>query len=56
MRRAFGDSVAVIWTVLTALLGVGALASVAMRDVPLHDYTDEKWALKDAVQEKPVDA
>ncbi len=47
VRQAFGESIAVIWKVMVGILGIGFLASLFMADVPLHDLTDEKWALKE---------
>ncbi|KAI0687844.1 Mfs1.2 [Cerioporus squamosus] len=47
VRQAFGESLAVIWKVMVAFLGVGLLASLAMRDVSLHDHKDEKWTLQE---------
>ncbi|KAI0694301.1 Mfs1.2 [Cerioporus squamosus] len=47
VREAFGESIAVIWKVMLGILGIGFLASLFMADVPLHDLTDEKWALKE---------
>ncbi|KAH8093072.1 Mfs1.2 [Cristinia sonorae] len=47
VQVAFADSVAMIWTLMTGVVAIGFLASFSMRDVPLHDYVDEKWDLKD---------
>lgn len=43
VREAFGKSLVVIWGVMTGLLGVGLLASLLMRDVPINSQVDEKW-------------
>ncbi|KAI0826717.1 Mfs1.2 [Trametes gibbosa] len=45
VRRAFGDSLSVVWQVMVGILGIGLLASLLMRDVPLHNTVDDKWAL-----------
>jgi hypothetical protein len=43
IRAAFGESVSVIWKVLTAILSLGFFASLWMADVPMHDLVDQKW-------------
>ncbi|CDO74565.1 hypothetical protein BN946_scf184771.g1 [Trametes cinnabarina] len=53
VRQAFGDSITVIWKVMVGILAIGLLASLFMADVPLHDMTDEKWALKEEEQDTP---
>ncbi|KAI0833819.1 Mfs1.2 [Trametes gibbosa] len=45
VRRAFGDSLSVVWQVMVGILGIGFLASLLMRDVPMHNMLDDKWAL-----------
>ncbi|KAI0667901.1 Mfs1.2 [Trametes maxima] len=47
VRRAFGDSLAVVWRVMLGILGGGLLASLLMEDVPMHSNIDERWALED---------
>ncbi|KAI0709725.1 Mfs1.2 [Earliella scabrosa] len=47
VRVAFGESIAVIWKVMTGVLGIGFLASLLMRDVRLHGQVDEKWGLEE---------
>lgn len=49
-RHAFATSLAVVWRVLIALAGVGLLASLPMRGLPLHTTKDENWAMKEAAQ------
>jgi len=46
VRQAFGESLRVIWKTLAGVAGVGLLSSVFMKNVPLHNYVDEKWALE----------
>ena len=55
VERAFGESIAVIWRVMVGLIGVGLLASLIMQDVPLHDLTDERWALQEGKDEPHVE-
>ncbi|ESK82646.1 mfs multidrug transporter [Moniliophthora roreri MCA 2997] len=47
LRFAFGGSLQVVWEVLTAILGLGFLASFLMPDVPIQNVRDEKWAMHD---------
>ncbi|KAI0766215.1 major facilitator superfamily domain-containing protein [Trametes elegans] len=44
VRAAFAQALAVLWRVLVGVAGVGLLASVPMRALPLHGVRDEKWA------------
>ncbi|OBZ79894.1 putative transporter C3H1.06c [Grifola frondosa] len=46
VRRAFAESLVTIWRVLIGIAGGGLLVSLAMRGLPLHSQTDEKWALE----------
>ena len=43
VRMAFADSLDVIWKTMTGVVGMGLLVSFMMRDVPMHQYVDEKW-------------
>ncbi|THH31764.1 hypothetical protein EUX98_g2446 [Antrodiella citrinella] len=47
VRAAFGDSLAVVWQVMTGILVIGLIASVLMRDVPLHSNVDKKWGVRE---------
>lgn len=46
VRRAFGDSLVVVWQVMLGILGIGFVASLLMRDVPMHGALDDKWAME----------
>jgi MFS family permease len=46
VRQAFAISLRPVWYTLTALFGLGFIASLFMKDVPMHNYVDEKWALQ----------
>ncbi|KAH8102988.1 Mfs1.2 [Cristinia sonorae] len=46
VRVAFADSVAVIWKAMTGVVAIGLLASLLMRDVPMHKYVDENWDIQ----------
>ncbi|EIW57953.1 Mfs1.2 [Trametes versicolor FP-101664 SS1] len=46
VRHAFGDSLVVVWQVMLGILGIGFVASLLMRDVPMHGALDDKWALE----------
>ncbi|KAG2006197.1 MFS multidrug transporter [Coprinopsis cinerea AmutBmut pab1-1] len=45
VQHAFGESLRPIWYVLTGIAGLGLLCSLLMKDIPLHNYVDEEWAL-----------
>ncbi|TCD70615.1 hypothetical protein EIP91_002645 [Steccherinum ochraceum] len=47
VRHAFGESISLIWKVMTAICGAGFLVSLLMRDVPMHTKTDQRWALEE---------
>ncbi|OSC99153.1 Mfs1.1 [Trametes coccinea BRFM310] len=44
-RKAFAESLAIIWRMLTAVAGVGLIASFFMKGLPLHTQRDENWAV-----------
>jgi len=45
VQRAFGESVRPVWWLMTGMCGLGLVASLFMRGIPLHDYTDDHWAM-----------
>ncbi|KZW02334.1 MFS general substrate transporter [Exidia glandulosa HHB12029] len=47
VRKAFADSLRVVWYVLLGVSLVGAAISLLMREVPMHTYTDEDFGLKE---------
>ena len=47
VREAFAQSIAVIWQVMIGISGIGFLASLAMKGLPLHTHRDEQWTLQD---------
>ncbi|TFY71509.1 hypothetical protein EVG20_g1500 [Dentipellis fragilis] len=47
VRRAFADSVRLIWQVLTGISGLGFLVSLVMKGLPLHTSTDEEWGMQE---------
>jgi hypothetical protein len=46
IQEAFSASLAVVWQVLIGILGIGALASLLMPNLPLQNRLDEKWAIQ----------
>ncbi|KAI0352111.1 Mfs1.1 [Trametes cingulata] len=44
-RKAFAESLALVWRILIAIAGVGLLVSLLMRGLPLHTQRDENWAI-----------
>lgn len=47
VREAFGESLRPVWWCFTALIALGAVVSLAMKDVPMHEKVDQRWALED---------
>ncbi|KAF7794869.1 hypothetical protein EIP86_006011 [Pleurotus ostreatoroseus] len=47
IQSAFAESVAVVWKVILGIGGIGTLASIFMRGLPLHTEVDEKWGLEE---------
>ena len=45
VRRAFTDSIRVIYQVLIGIAGLGFLISLPMKALPLHTQMDEKWGM-----------
>jgi len=43
VQVAFAGSIAVIWKVMTGLLGLGLVSSLFMAGLPLQSVVDEKW-------------
>lgn len=53
VRTAFAESIKVIWEVMIGIAGMGLLASLFMKGLPLHTEVDRQWALQ---VEKPEDS
>ncbi|KAF7340868.1 MFS general substrate transporter [Mycena sanguinolenta] len=45
VQKAFAEALSTVWLVLVAIAGVGLLASLFMKGLPLHSELDERWAL-----------
>ncbi|KAJ7141915.1 major facilitator superfamily domain-containing protein [Mycena crocata] len=48
VRQAFAGSLQVLWNVLAGISGLGLLASLFMKHLPLHTSTDAEWGRSDA--------
>ena len=48
VRVAFASSLKVYWQVLTGIAGIGLLASLFMKGLPLHTEVDRQWAMEEA--------
>ncbi|KAJ6550611.1 iron permease [Mycena vulgaris] len=54
IRIAFAQSLRVVWQVLIGVSGLGLLASLAMKRLPLHTEVDQKWGIdKEKTSESP---
>ena len=47
VRAAFADSMRVIWLVMVGISGAGLLTVVLLKEVPMKDMTDERYALEE---------
>ena len=47
VRVAFAESLKVIWQVMIGIAGIGLIASLFMKGLPLHTSVDKQWALQD---------
>lgn len=52
VQVAFAESVAVIWQVLIGLAGVGLIASLFMKGLPLHTEVDKRWGLEESARKE----
>ncbi|GJE91677.1 MFS general substrate transporter [Phanerochaete sordida] len=55
VKAAFAESVAVIWQVMIGIAGIGFLASLFMKGLPLHTQVDQKWGLEDTAKAQDGD-
>ncbi|KAG8899736.1 hypothetical protein FRB99_006465 [Tulasnella sp. 403] len=46
VRTAFADGLRVIWYVMIAISVVGAFTVFAMKELKMHEVTDDEWGLK----------
>jgi len=46
VQAAFAESLAVVWQVFACISGIGLVASLFMRGLPLHDVLDANWTMK----------
>ena len=47
VRAAFGDSLVVLWQVMTGIAAIGLVASLFMKGLPLHTQVDESWGIEE---------
>ncbi|KIP03771.1 hypothetical protein PHLGIDRAFT_77045 [Phlebiopsis gigantea 11061_1 CR5-6] len=53
VRAAFADSLKVLWEVMIGVAGLGLLASVLMKGLPLHTQVDEAWGMEEEKGRRP---
>jgi hypothetical protein len=56
VRRAFSDSLRVLWFFLLGCAVVGWLSVFVMRELPLHNRRDDRWVLEERKQQNDQDA
>ena len=47
VQDAYAKSIAVIWQVMIGVSGIGLIASLFMKGLPLHTQTDKQWGLQE---------
>ena len=47
VQEAFALSISVIWEVMIGIAGIGLLASLMMKGLPLHTEVDRQWGLNE---------
>ena len=47
VREAFARSLVTVWRMLIAVAGIGFLASLPMKGLPLHTQKDVRYALRE---------
>ena len=47
VRRAFAESLAVIWQTMIGICGIGLLSMLLMREVPMRKTADDTYGLED---------
>ncbi|KAI0685402.1 Mfs1.2 [Cytidiella melzeri] len=46
VRRAFAESIRVIWLVMVGIAALGLVMSLPMKALPLHTKVDKRWSMK----------
>ena len=52
VKAAFAESIGVIWQVMIGIAGIGFIASMFMKGLPLHTQVDQKWGLEEGREEQ----
>ena len=52
VQDAFAESVQVIWWVMTGLSGLGLLSVLLMKELKMHEITDDNWGLEEKEKAK----
>ena len=52
VQVAFAESLGVLWQVLAGISGMGLVASLFMKGLPLHDALDENWTMKNEQEDQ----
>ncbi|RPD58553.1 MFS general substrate transporter [Lentinus tigrinus ALCF2SS1-7] len=52
VRRAFAESLAVIWQTMIGICGIGLLSSLMMREVPMRKTADDTYGLDDSREKR----
>lgn len=55
IEDAFANSLRNLWIGIAVLGGIGLISSLFMREIPMHDYTDEQWGMTNACSKRDQD-
>ncbi|CAE6468598.1 unnamed protein product [Rhizoctonia solani] len=55
VREAFAESLAVLWRVFIGVAGAGFISVFLMREIPMSNETDERWAMEKAEKKQSGD-
>ncbi|KAF8553816.1 MFS general substrate transporter [Imleria badia] len=54
VQVAFAESLAVLWQVLAGISGMGLVASLFMKGLPLHNVLDANWTMKKEQEDRLI--
>ena len=54
VQVAFAESLAVFYQVMAGVSGIGLVASLFMKGLPLHDQLDANWTMKNEQKDRLI--
>jgi hypothetical protein len=55
VQKAFAESVQVIWWVMAGLCVAGFLSVLLMKELKMHEITDDNWGLEKAAEKTDLE-